>query len=269
MKSLCNSKGFSFSEVLISLIVLTGFSYWGINTLQEQKQRILYANQEIEITAITEEIRRILTNSQNCSQSFQGQRPSTEAGAITSIQRISVLNGVERSQARYQTFSMTGQTYGEGKLKILSYELSDEAYDVGDEDRSTELLIKFDRQASAPKGKSTESIEKIKIYYLLDTEAEADESRQKIQVCSLSPIKKVVETWHTDSAYNKLIYSEGAVGIGMAKPQTTLDISGPLQLTSSKTPANCTFELRGTLQISSITTELIFCDGIKWINLTN
>lgn len=256
--------GFSFIEVLLSLLLLTVFSYWGIKTLEEQKQRILYANQEIEITAITEEIRRILTNSQNCAISFQGKRPTTEVGAINSIQRLSVFNGRENSQARFPTFSMNGQTYGEGKLKILSYELSDQAYDVGNEDRSTELLIKFDRKNTAPKGKPTESVEKIKIYYLLNS----SEDRQTIEVCSLSPIKEVLETWETDPTHNRLIYTSGAVGIKVDLPTSKLDINGPIQFGDSSDKQECNFELRGQLK-KATTTQLVLCDGVKWINLTN
>lgn len=82
-----NQRGLSTVELLITLGFLGAVVYGGISVLEKQKSQIIEANQEIQMTTITHELRELLQKRPLCQRSLQGHKPNTTSRTSTKDKR--------------------------------------------------------------------------------------------------------------------------------------------------------------------------------------
>lgn len=256
-----NHKGLSTVELLITLGFLGAVVYGGLSVLEKQKKQIIQANQEIQMTAITHEIRGTLIDRAACQRSLGGEDIQTPAGKITYLYQRQDAN-LGRNTTWEQSYShqnIQKITQGPAQLGLKSYALDDSSEDTGSATQSTELIITFDRGQVFNEPERYPA-KKIKIFYELTNAG-------KISTCALTPLEQESPDWELDSAQNKLFYKGEGLGIDQNSPEADLDINGVLLLrpVSEKLgPKTCSLEHQGQLISKGHQRRLFYCDSRQW-----
>lgn len=247
-------KGFSFAEFILTMGLVVFVGWKGIEFIDEQKREILYGQQEVEITGVVQDMRRLLQAPESCQASFQSLNPQEEPGMINHLTHVTRVQNKNFQSQRYPTHQTKAQTYGTGKLRLESYQLS-RPEDA--ESFSTDLVIRFDRIHALPKDQPRYHEERIRLYYELDEQG-------LIASCSLSPQGVAQQYWQLldDGTLN---YFKGRVGVGLTNPTHTLHLDGRLQLSSEGPRPPCRAQERGTLWRQQET--IFYCDGSLWLQL--
>lgn len=248
-----NHRGFSIVEFLITLATLSVGAYKGLEFLENQRSEILLVHQDIEMQAITQDIRRLLMNTQNCSASFLGNSADTPEGQITYLTTVTTVENKQYSTNAYPTSVDPTQSYGPSRLRIHSYQLRKE---IESKIPSSQLIVKFDQSYAKKELRQKMKEESFKIFLELD-------QNNKIVKCSMKEIENEQRFWRDEG--ESLAYSDGFVGIYNPTPQLTLDIQGRVQFQPNKVNIDCHSSIKGMLTVLSIDKKLQICDGVKWI----
>jgi|GEM_PF-6546813 hypothetical protein len=256
-----NQKGFSTVELLITLGFLGAVIYGGISVLEEQKKQIIQANQEIQMTAITHDLRQLLKRREQCQRSLQGLNPNTSADKIKHFyqKEQGAFSPTNSWVHAYSNEDILKISQGAAQLGIKSYSLNDSDIEVGPEDKTTELIIKFNR-GSLLDNEIRYPTKKIKLFYELNTQGE-------IRTCSLTPLKKESPYWKINTLKKQLIYSGEALGIALNSPEADLDIQGPFLLRPVQAQlslTNCSPEQQGQIISLGNRRRIFYCDSRLW-----
>lgn len=256
-----NHKGLSTVELLITLGFLGAVVYGGLSVLEKQKKQIIQANQEIQMTAITHDIREALIDRAACQRSLGGEDVRTPAGKITYLYQRQGANLAQNAtwQQSYSNQHIQKLTQGPAQLGLKSYALDDSSEDAGTENQSTELIITFDRGQHF-KEPERYPAKKIKIFYELTNAG-------KISTCALTPLEQEFPDWELDSAQNQLFYKGETLGIDQNSPEADLDINGVLLLrpvTGELGLGTCSVQHQGQLIAKGHRRRLFYCDSRQW-----
>lgn len=247
-----SERGFSIIEFLITLATLSIGAYKGLEFLENQKSQLLLVHQDIEIQAISQDIRRLLINTNNCSASFLGNSINTPEGQITYLTTVTTAENKQYSSNAYPISIEPTQSYGPSRLRIHSYELKK----IEGPDLSSQLVVKFD-QSNAKK----ELLQKMKeVSYTIFLELDENE---KIIKCSMNPLNSNQRFWKDEG--ESIAYTDGFVGVLNPSPQLSLDVKGRVQFQPTRINEDCIPARKGMLTVLSQDKKLQFCDGVKWV----
>lgn len=253
-------RGFSTIELMITLGFLGAVVYGGISVLEKQKSNIIRANQEIQMTTLTHELRKVLQKRAQCQRSFQGLKPNTSKEEVSSFYQRRPTSMAPNTWVKvYGNEDIQKITEGPAQLSLASYGLSHSDPEVGPEDQTTELIIRFDR---GPIFKQSERYptKKIKIFYELNSD-------QTIRTCALTPLQQESPYWELDYTYGQLTYKGQALGVSQNSPEADLDIKGPLLIHPiHQKPGleECGPETQGLLISQGSRRRLFYCDSRQW-----
>jgi len=212
-KNHCSSKnrekGFSLVEVLVAAGTL-GLVALGLAKLAQQQMKSTSTVQaNYEIAAILNEMRTILSDPNNCQTTFEGENAASSS-AIGRLRKGSTDKFV------------IGKKYGQGKVKINSYKLSNKNKTLADDE--THLLIEFSRGRA--------SFREIVVKRIV-LQVEPD-NQSNITNCLASSAGGTSSIWQRGSGTNidDIFFSSGKVGIGTTDPTTLLDVNGEAKFDS-------------------------------------
>lgn len=203
-----NQKGFTIVEMLVAAALLGGLAVAGMNFFKNNLKAQKTIESNYEVTAIVNEIRGILSNPNNCAQTFAPRNPSS--GTITTIKR-------EVNGSFVDSFTVNQALMG--GIKISSYAMS----------RSNPSLAsdEFILEVEFSRGKATinDQIKRmIKINY-------APAAGTSVVTCH-SAVSGLSSLWKISAVdTDDIFYPLGDVGIG------TNDPGSPLAVVNSEFPA--------------------------------
>jgi type II secretory pathway pseudopilin PulG len=247
-------QGFSLVELLITMALLIGAAYKGMEFLESQKREILSQHQELEINSITQDIQTLLRNPASCRATFEGQLPTLSENRVNEITQVNQIRNNRLLAQRYRVSHDLNQSYGPSKVMIKSYSLVEPKI----EDGFTHLRIVFDQSQihSSPTPKLRE--ERIPLYFELDEQG-------RIVHCSLNPNSRIEQFWNLTST-NALGFTLGRVGIMTNAPQVQLDLGGKLKLLPSELQnAHCREQNSGLIRFDQASKTLALCNGRQWV----
>ena len=207
--------GLSLVEVLIASSLLALVSYGVMNVLKQTKTTIVTAETGSEMVMITSEIISILANTKSCTATLGGKNAAnTPAGTIKKV----VL--VKPDSQTIDKFKVIGDDpnarYGQGRIKILDYRLTDSPSDVSLSDNTTALLVRFLRGKAAAKEEGTK---KIRIW--------TKRVGNIIESCrALSMVENSIWKRSAPPNENNIYYNEGNVGVGIDSPSEIFHVKG-------------------------------------------
>lgn len=200
-------------EVIIAAAMVGGI---GVAVMQIQKntmETLVTAETGSEITAILSEVRALLSSAATCKATLGGLKASdTDEGAIN---QITFVRSDGTTVPRYE--ANDEKRYGQGRIKILGYKLSDSNSDVDVATMKTTHL--FMRMYRSKMSTNQESVKRIKIW------ADVDDSGNIVECRALSASENSIWT-RNDADQNNIFYENGNVGIGVSDPKGTFHLQG-------------------------------------------
>ncbi|MAF77016.1 MAG: hypothetical protein CME63_11665 [Halobacteriovoraceae bacterium] len=247
-----NQFGFSLPSVLVAAGLLGVVSLGVINLTKQTTQAQRDFSGSMEATAVLNEIRTYLSDTENCTETFQGRNAINDSSA-PNLTALRVKNNTGTFVDKFNI----NEKYGQGIIRIENYALSDPGTTSDDVDVATEgttyLLIDFYIGQAATRSRSTKKV-KLKV--------EVDSS-DLITTCVA--VAASSETWTKNpSDVTEIFYDVGQVGIGLSDPEAALDINGGVKLSDSP---DCNASLNGLMKFDG--TKMLICEDATWRPMSN
>lgn len=252
------AKGFSLVEIMIAVGSIGAIA---LVLMQMQKNAVKTSAEfegKMDVTTTQNEIQQILSNPENCQQTFQGKNAVNTTNAVSAIK---FKNSAGAFVDRYQTTSSDPNAkYGSGKLKIEDYTLSDAATEVAVVGQdTTHLLVRFDKGNMA----GADSVKKITLKVVVDGSS---------NIISCVAFTNASDIWSRSTTNSsKIFYSAGSVGVGTSDPGVSLDVVGvtrsnEVSFVPIATPsgATCSATEEGKQRYNSTIKNMEFCNGVIW-----
>ena len=215
MKLFSGSRGMGLMEVLLAAGLMGGLSLVVSQLVSNSQRSVNHLESSSEILTMMQGIQSLLSSPENCTASFQGKSASNHPN-VANLLKKETPSGIVYDYKTVQ--ADPNMTYGQRRLKINSYSLSDEGSEVDVANlQTTHLVIEFNR------GKN--SLRKI-ITKKIPLKVEVDEGGNILTCVALSHASDNI--WSHASNNEDIYYAGGRVGIGTATPIETLSISGEI-----------------------------------------
>src|SRR5690606_37893999 len=199
-------------EVLLAAGLMGGLSLVVSQLLSNSQRSVNHLESSFEILTMMQGIQSLLSSRENCTASFQGKSASNHPNVANLLKKETPSGIVDD----YKTVQADpNMTYGQRRLKINSYSLSDEGSEVDVANlQTTHLVIEFNR------GKN--SLRKI-ITKKIPLKVEVDEGGNILTCVALSHASNNI--WSYASNNGDIYYSGGKVGIGTTSPLSILEVA--------------------------------------------
>ena len=275
-----NQKGFSLAEVVVTAGLIGVISLIVINLTKQSARSAKTLETNTEIITVLNEMRAILSDPAQCKKTFE---TINAANTIDAVDSLIYTNKAGLDINKFETQARNPNVrYGQGKLRIISYSLSDTSTDVNvAAEETTNLVVRFDRGAGV---QGQRNINKnIKLWVDVNGTGEVIECR------ALSATSNLIWT-RSNINQNDIFYSGGQVGVNIADPtdgfhfdvqgssrvaeklvvgdtnlvadSARVVINGELKL--GQTTLNCNPQNEGSMRYDSVIKKMQFCNGTIW-----
>ncbi len=200
-----NQKGMGLVEVLIAAGILGGLSLIIMELSSNSQKSVSTLEASSDILTVVQGIQGVLSNPVNCTETFKNKIATNETNAVAQLKDIS--SGMFKDN--FKTVSADpSMVYGQRRLKIKSYSLSDATSDVSVAAlRTTHLVIGFDKGNSALNKNVSKRI---------PLKVEIDGSGRILSCVALSHNSDNI--WMYSSNNTDIYYNSGKVGVGVISP---------------------------------------------------
>lgn len=211
MKSQKWNKGIGLVEALIASVIVAGIGV-GVMKIKEQAVKtVVNVETDTEMTQVLAEVRAILSDSESCRLTLGGQNASNMPGGI--VNKITYKPSAAAATDRY--IAGADKRYGQGRLRIKDYRLSDASDDVDVSNNTTDFLVTFLRSKMAI---NEEATKRIKMW------VEVNSAGNIVSCRALSATENNI--WSRSSVtQNDIYYTGGNVGVGVGNPQSILHLN--------------------------------------------
>ena len=248
-----NQKGLNKVEFLFSVLFLVVMVLYSVQIFERQQNTVKMANQNIEIVTIVHNMRMILKDPENCSNTFRGFSQKLEGGEVVNLkQKIEGRTSGKTFINKFQTLENGGKPNPETGLGILSYSLSQSGIKKRAFKEGTFLIITFDRGINNFKTRR-----EIKLYTKMSTDGAITE-------CSLSNQGQNKEFWKVQG--ENVYITNKNVSIDTHQNIGNLNIKGPFKFLPQT--LTCNFEKHGHIYFDSQTNTLRVCTPVGSVSLT-
>lgn len=215
-----NQKGMGLIEALLAVGVLGGLALV-INQFGQNASKVtnnLETNNDILSTL--QQIQAVMANPENCKETFQTRQANNAPNIVQALKQKNAVGFTDT----FKTAALSPTvTYGQKRLKIESYTLSDAAEDVDVATLgTTHLIVNFNRGKN---GVQTETIsKKVNLRVVVD-------GTGKITSC-VAYAAAASDIWKYSSNNTDIFFNGGAVGVGIDIPTANLTVRAttfPLQ----------------------------------------
>lgn len=204
--------GIGLVEILIAIGLVGGLGLLVAQMTQNSHKAIKGVESNNDILTVLQGIQGVLSIPSNCTAAFKGKTARSHPNVVTTLK--------DDGADTFKTIvADSGVVYGQRRVKIKSYSLSDATDDVDVETlNTTHLVVAFDKGAGYNRNVSKRIPLKVELNFDGTT----------IKSCvSLSHTSDNI--WSYASNQTDIFYNGGNVGIGIAAPTASLDLGGVLQ----------------------------------------
>jgi prepilin-type N-terminal cleavage/methylation domain-containing protein len=236
------NRGFSMVEVIISMGLLSGLAVMGMQFMKNQSEAQKTVEKKYETVTVLSSIRTLLSEPDNCTETFRGRPPNTFVP--TKLQK-KVSSGFD------EVYEIGTQL--PGNIKIKDY-LWNKAY-PGLASNEAVLRINFD----------------------LGKEAIRDHSQSILKInFTLDPLTGLILSCYalnnnSDNLWEKsfldphnIFYNSGNVGIGTTNPTARLTVNGSIKIGQG---GLCNSMTEGELRYDVASHTMSYCNGTGWATL--